>query len=185
MSKSHEWGDMIITYLSKKDDRRHKTWCIHYDRETKNCKKPDLYCCGSAHCVEYEVDPIKRERSVRASLVVVAPPPVTVLPSPPPAEEEDPFAAVGQARKDEQEEKIKTILNTRLSGQVVFIKSKLEAPLEIGEVIEDELKPMYGSELSPKICVRFDDGKTKTYDKLILAKKQRIYIYNEDFWKNA
>ena len=46
-----------ITCLKKKDDRRHKSYCIYYVRSTKFCKKIKNQCFGSMNCEWYSTSP--------------------------------------------------------------------------------------------------------------------------------
>lgn len=48
-----------IDYLRKKDDRRHKSKCIYYNKQDKKCHCVDCItytfkCAGSGHCDRYQ-----------------------------------------------------------------------------------------------------------------------------------
>lgn len=35
------------------DPRRHRSYCVHYDKTQKHCNVMNMRCMGSAHCDEY------------------------------------------------------------------------------------------------------------------------------------
>ena len=53
MSDKGWWGDKLIFVITSGDERRHKNWCEHYDKEARVCTKTDCRCHGSAFCNEY------------------------------------------------------------------------------------------------------------------------------------
>ena len=41
-------------HMSEKDDRRHKSRCIYYDKMNNYCRYRSSKCIGSAHCHQYK-----------------------------------------------------------------------------------------------------------------------------------
>ena len=78
-----------ITYLSKKenDDRRHRSRCIYYDKDTKHCLAPKgsysgIRCPGSSHCTQYferlEPDKPKTKSKAKADITGIKKRPTTL-----------------------------------------------------------------------------------------------------------
>lgn len=56
MSKTNDWGDMIIITLRSDGIRRHKKWCENYRDSDGFCCAKICKCTGSAFCEEYKSD---------------------------------------------------------------------------------------------------------------------------------
>ena len=56
------------------DERRHKSRCIFYNKESGHCKKVVGKCCGSAHCQYYEEATTSSKEEMKAKPIEKAKP---------------------------------------------------------------------------------------------------------------